>query len=113
MNLYHNPRCSKSRKTKELLEEQGASFEVVEYLKNPLSVDELRDLCTLLGISPKDLLRTSESSYKTLVEEHGEPSDEDALLWMSEHPELMERPVVIVDDRAVVARPPEKVLSLL
>lgn len=113
MRVYHNPRCSKSRDTIKILKERNVSFETIEYLKNPLSVDELRDVCTLLAISPKELLRTKELVYEELVKEQGLPSDEQALAWMNQHPKLMERPIVICGIKAVVARPAEKVLSLL
>ena len=113
MKLYHNPRCSKSREAKKLLEENNESFTVIEYLQSPLSVSELRDLCTLLGISPSSLLRTKEKEYEELVKKEGEPSDEQVLIWMSEHPALMERPILVHNNKAVVARPAKRVLELL
>lgn len=111
--LYHNPRCSKSRGALELLRERGVDPDVVHYLETPPSVDELRALLGLLGMKPRDLLRTGEEEYATLG--LADPSlDDDALLAaMHAHPRLIERPVFVHAGRAVVARPPERVLELL
>jgi len=111
MKLYHNPRCSKSRATRELLE--GRAVEIIEYLQNPLTVEELRDLCTLLSIAPHELLRKGEAEHKELVATHGEPDDTRALQWMHEHPILMERPIFVNGTKAVIGRPPENVKKIL
>ena len=112
VTILHNPRCSKSRQTLALVEEQGAELTVREYLKEPLSADELRQLIAALGVTPIDLVRTKEDEFKLagLTKE----SSADALIdAMVEYPKLMERPVVINGDKARIGRPPEQVLEIL
>lgn len=106
MKLYHNPSCSKSRKAKELVPKET---EIVEYLKNPLSVEALRELCTLLDLKPTELIRQNEEEYKMLVKKHGLPDDETALVWISEYPKIMQRPIFVKDTAAIIARPPERI----
>lgn len=110
---YHNPRCSKSRAALALLAERGAHPHLVDYLEQPPGIDELRDLLQRLGISARELLRTSESEYAELGLD--EPSlPEDALLAaMHAHPRLIERPIFVHGNRAVIGRPPKRVLELL
>ncbi len=113
VTIYHNPRCSKSRQTLNLLQEKGIEPETVEYLKNPPSRDQLKKILSLLGMSPRDLMRKKESEYKTLGLDNQNLSDDDLIEAMVNHPKLIERPIVIVDDqRAAIGRPPEKVLDL-
>ena len=110
--IYHNPRCSKSRQTLALLEEAAAEITVVEYLKEPLSENQLSELISLLGIEPHELLRTKEDAYK----QQGlspESSSEAILAAIYENPILMERPVVVVGKRAAIGRPPEKIKAIL
>ena len=111
--LYHNPRCSKSRGALELLESAGHSVSVRRYLETPPSAGELKTLLGKLGIPARQLLRSGEDEYKNL--QLGNPAlDDDALIAaMVAHPKLIERPILIAGDRAVVGRPPEKVLELL
>jgi len=112
ITILHNPRCSKSRQTLALIEAQGVEVSVREYLKEPLSADELSNLITALGITPIELVRTKEEEFKLagLTKE----SSADALIAaMVEHPKLMERPVVINGDKARIGRPPEHVLEIL
>lgn len=111
--LYHNPRCSKSRAALVILEERGAEFEVVRYLETPLSEAELRDLLDKLDMTPLELMRRSESAFKEGRLGDGGVSDAERVRAMAENPVLMERPVFVVADRAVVGRPPERVLELL
>lgn len=112
MIIYHNPRCRKSRETLEILREGGVEPEIVEYLKDPLTVDELRTLVDKLRIDAFDLIRKGESIYKE--EYKGKDlSEEEWLLAMAENPVLMERPVVVKGDKAVLGRPPENVKALL
>lgn len=110
--IYHNPKCSKSRQTLALLEESSADITVVEYLKEPLSTNQLLELVTLLGIEPHSLLRTKENAYKECNLSPGSPS-QDILKAMAENPILMERPVVVVGKRAAIGRPPENVKAIL
>ena len=113
MKLYHNTRCSKSRGALELLNARGLEPEVVYYLETPPSPAELRELLRMLGTGPRGLLRIGEPEYAELG--LGDPSlDDDALIAaMAAHPKLIERPVFVHDGRAVIGRPPERVLELL
>jgi arsenate reductase len=113
MTLFHNPRCSKSRGALQLLGERGIEPMVVPYLEQPPSADELRRLLTKLGVGARALLRTGEEEYRTLGLD--DPSlDEDALIAaMVAHPRLIERPIFVRGERAVIGRPPERVLELL
>ena len=111
--IYHNSRCSKSRQTLSLLEQAGIKAEIVLYLDNTPNVSELEDLVSKLGISTRDLLRKGEEEYKTCGLSNPELSDQDLLQAMCQHPRLIERPIVVADDRAVLGRPPENVLNLI
>ncbi|WP_252271115.1 arsenate reductase (glutaredoxin) [Pseudomonas subflava] len=113
LTLYHNPRCSKSRGALELLEARGLTPTVVRYLETPPSAEELRALLAKLGIGPRDLLRTGEDEYKALNLADTSLGDERLIAAMVAHPKLIERPILVAGDRAVIGRPPEKVLELL
>ena len=111
--IYHNPRCSKSRQTLRLLRERGIEPRIVEYLKTPPDEQTLSGILGLLGIQPADLVRTKESEFRELgLRERA--NDPTALVRaMTEHPILIERPIVVNGDRARVGRPPENVLEIL
>lgn len=111
--LYHNPRCSKSRGALELLRERGIEPEIVSYLEQAPTVDQLRGLLRLLGTGPRALLRIGETEYTELG--LSDPALDDAALVaaMHAHPRLIERPVFVHGGRAVIGRPPERVLELL
>ncbi|MBX3185254.1 MAG: arsenate reductase (glutaredoxin) [Polyangiaceae bacterium] len=112
VTLYHNPRCSKSRQALELLTEKGAEVTVVRYLDQPLTASAVKRLIGQLGISPHELLRTQEAPYRELG--LTPKSSADAICRaVAEHPVLMERPIAVVGERAVIGRPPEQVLELL
>lgn len=112
VRIYHNARCSKSRSACALVAEAGIQAEVVEYLKTPPTREELMDLLSRLGMQPSQLLRRGEEVFK--AEYAGrELSEADCLEALLRHPVLMERPIVVRGTRAVVARPPERVLELL
>lgn len=113
LTLYHNPRCSKSRGALELLEARGLAPTVVRYLETPPSAAELRELLAKLGMSARQLLRTGEEEYQTLGLADTSLSEEQLIEAMATHPRLIERPILIVGDKAVVGRPPEKVLEIL
>lgn len=113
MQLYHNPRCSKSRGALELLRERGIEPEIVAYLDHPPSPTELRTLLDKLGIPARDLLRTGEPEYAELGLADASIGEDQLVEAMSAHPRLIERPVFVVGDRAVVGRPPDRVLELL
>ena len=110
--IYHNPRCSKSRNTLALLEENGVSPEVVLYLETKPGVAEIKGLLAKLGIGAADLVRRGEEAYKACGLGR-DSSDADILAGMAEHPKLIERPIVVKGDRAVLGRPPENVLALI
>jgi arsenate reductase (glutaredoxin) len=112
LKMYHNTRCSKSRQTLELIHQAGQEVEVVEYLKTPPSAQELRDLLQKLHMMPEQLLRKGETLYKEKYKGQ-ELSDEEWIQVMVAHPVLIERPIVVKGDKAVLGRPPEKVQELL
>ena len=113
ITIYHNPRCSKSREALALLREHQTAPRVVAYLDTPPSVVELKNLVRLLGISARDLIRTGEPEYREMG--LSDPTmDDDALLEvMAKHPRLIQRPIIVHGDRAIIGRPPHKVLDLL
>jgi arsenate reductase len=113
LTLYHNPRCSKSRGALELLEGRGLTPTVVRYLETPPDAAQLRDLLGKLGIGARGLLRTGEDEYKTLNLADASLSDEQLITAMAAHPKLIERPILIAGDKAVIGRPPEKILEIL
>ncbi|WP_447751913.1 arsenate reductase (glutaredoxin) [Pseudomonas nicosulfuronedens] len=113
ISLFHNPRCSKSRGALELLEARGIQPEVIRYLETPPSTAELKALLGKLGISARQLLRTGEDEYKELDLANPALSDGQLIDAMVQHPKLIERPILIVGDKAVIGRPPEKVLEIL
>ena len=112
LTLYHNPRCSKSRGALELLEARGLQPNVVRYLETPPSAAELRDLLGKLGISARQLLRSGEDEYKALGLDDASLSEAQLIDAMTSHPKLIERPIVIREGKAVIGRPPERVLEL-
>ena len=113
LTLYHNPRCSKSRSALQLLEERGLTPAIVRYLETPLNAAQLQELLGKLGIRPRQLLRTGEDEYKALNLADSSLSDEQLIAAMVAHPKLIERPILVAGERAVIGRPPEKVLELL
>ena len=115
VTIYHNPKCSKSRKTLQIIESHGLRPRIVEYLDNSPDPDDLLRLANLLGVPLADLLRTSETEFS----ESSEPvpvEDNQALSqWLHDHPRVLQRPIVVDEDnnRAVVGRPPENVLEII
>lgn len=111
--IYHNPHCSKSRQTLQMLTERGVAPQVVEYLKTPPSHSELSQLLTLLGLEPRQLMRTKEPEYRELGLDNPD-LDRTALIdAMVRHPKLIERPIIVNGSRAAIGRPPENVLKIL
>lgn len=110
--IYHNPRCSKSRQSLALLEEASVSFKVKEYLKEPLSKNELEGIIQRLSISPQELLRKKEAEYK-LAALHDDSDHESIVNAIIKYPKLMERPVIDNGDSAVIGRPPENVKKII
>lgn len=113
VSIYHNPKCAKSRETLKLLEARGIAPRVIEYLKHPPTTREIGNLLALLGITPRELLRTKEDEYKKLGLNNPELPDKAILAALAEHPRLMERPIVVAGKKAVIGRPPENVLGIL
>ncbi|MCG8463300.1 MAG: arsenate reductase (glutaredoxin) [Xanthomonadales bacterium] len=110
--IYHNPRCSKSRQTMALLEEQSIDAQVVEYLKTPPNADELQEILNLLQMKPRELMRRKEAVYKELNLDDDALSDAQLIQAMVNNPILIERPIVVANGKAAIGRPPEQVLEL-
>ncbi len=114
IEIYHNPRCSKSRETLQLLGQQGITPEIILYLDNPPDIATLKVLLKKLNFSdPRQLMRRSEEIYKQSGLADTSLSDETLLAAMAEHPKLIERPIVVNGDQARLGRPPENVLTIL
>lgn len=111
--LYHNPRCSKSRAALALLQERGVDTEVVRYLETPPDEASLRELLGQLGMTPLELMRRGEARYRELGLKAADVSDDDRVRAMAGNPILIERPIFIAGGKAVIGRPPERVLELL
>jgi len=113
VKIFHNPRCSKSRQTLALLEQQNIEAEIIEYLKAPPTKGQLEDIITMLNIEPRALLRKGESIYKELGLADLNISNEQLIQTMCDNPKLIERPIVITNGKAKIGRPPESVLAIL
>lgn len=112
IKIYHNPRCSKSREGLAILEDSKKEFEIVKYLDNPLSEKQLSEIIKLLNISPIQLVRKSEKIWKENFKGK-DLSDKQIIEAMVENPKLIERPIVINNNKGVVGRPPETIKSIL
>ena len=110
--IYHNPRCSKSRQALALLEQQGDELEVVQYIDTPLDSASLSALLQQLGMTARELIRKGDDTNKELKHDNPELSEAQLVQAMVDYPRLMERPIVVREGKAIVARPPEKVLEL-
>ncbi len=113
VKIYHNPRCSKSRQTLQLLEEQGVQIDIIEYLKTPPTAEELEHILQLLKLQPRELMRTKEPEYKATGMDNNDLSREDLIAGMIATPKLIERPIVLANGKAAIGRPPENVLTIL
>lgn len=113
VEIIHNPRCSKSRMSLEYLKEKGVEADVRLYLKDLLSEDEIRKVLKKLGISAFELLRKGEADYKELVEKNGEPDEDTLISWMCDFPKLIERPIIVNGEKAVIGRPKENIDNIL
>ena len=112
ITMYHNSRWGKSRKTLQLLRDNGHEPKIIEYLKTPLNVKELRIICNVLQLRPSDIIRKGEKEYKELNVSNLD-RDEDLIEEIAKHPKLMERPIVIKGEKGIIGRPPENVQKLL
>jgi arsenate reductase len=113
IRIFHNPRCSKSRATLALLQEQGFEPEIILYLESPPDADELRSILRKLGRAPRELLRKGEAEYREQCLGDAALSDDELIQAMVATPKLIERPIVLANERAAIGRPPESVLDIL
>jgi arsenate reductase len=111
--VYEKPTCTTCRKLAKLLREAGIEYEAIDYTVNPIPRDELARLIRMMGISARELLRTREPAYRKLGLGRVDLTDDELLDAMAEHPELVQRPIVVRGNRAVLARPPERVKEIL
>ncbi len=111
--IYHNPSCSKSRETLQILENNNIIPEIVEYLDESPSASELSRIIGMLGISARDLLRTTEQAYKDAELDDDGLSEEEIIAAICAHPILLQRPIVVIGNKAVIGRPPVKVLDII
>ena len=112
LTIYHNPRCAKSRETLQIIKDADADVVVVEYLKNPPTEDEIYDLLTKLNLPVDYLIRKNEELFKQQFKGKN-LSDDEWVKVLAENPKLLERPIVVKDDEAILGRPPENVMKLL
>lgn len=112
MKIYHNPRCSKSRQTLEIIKQQGVEIEIIEYIKTPPTIKTLKLILTKLKISAIDLVRKNEEIWK---EKGGNKNltNEEIIELMVDHPKIIERPIVLNKNQAIIGRPPENVLKII
>ena len=111
--IYHNPACSKSREALQILQDNNLSPEIIDYLDNPPSPRELKELIGILCVSARDLLRTTEPVYKNAKLDDDSLNDDEIIEAICEYPALLQRPIVISDGRAVIGRPPTRILEIL
>ncbi|MGH1484578.1 MAG: arsenate reductase (glutaredoxin) [Cellvibrionaceae bacterium] len=111
--IYHNSRCSKSRQTLALLEENDIKPTIIDYLDTPPNAETIESLLSKLGLSVRDIIRNGEESYKALGLSNIALSDKELIDAIVAHPKLLQRPIVVKGDKAVVGRPPENVLNLI
>ena len=113
VTIYHNPRCSKSRATLQLLTDQNIEPDIVEYLKTPPDTRTLDELLTKLGMEPRDLMRKNEDEYKENNLDNPSLSRDQLIQAMIDYPKLIERPIVVANNKVAIGRPPENVLGIL
>ena len=113
VTIYHNPRCSKSRQTLSLIQEKSIDVNIIEYLKTPPNISQLKQILKQLGYEPRQLMRKSEQIYKNLDLGNENKTAEDLVNAMAQNPILIERPIVLSGEKAAIGRPPESVLNIL
>ena len=113
VSIYHNPRCSKSRQTLAILNERGIEPTIIEYLQTPPDAQTIRNICALLGIGVRDLLRIGEAEYKAARKEVEAMDDAQLATWLATNPKVIQRPIVVTAKGARIGRPPESVLEIL
>ena len=112
IRIYHNPRCRKSRETLEIIRNQGYEPEIIEYLKDPPTVSELKNLLDKMNMKPAEIIRKGEDLFRSNFKGK-KMSDEEWLNVLVKNPKLIERPIVVSGDRVILGRPPEKVREIL
>ena len=113
VTIFHNPRCSKSRQTLSLIQEKNIDINIIEYLKTPPDISQLKQILKQLGYEPRQLIRKSEQIYKDLDLGNENKTLADLIIAMTQNPILIERPIVLSGEKAAVGRPPESVLNIL
>jgi arsenate reductase len=114
IKIYHNPRCSKSRQTRAILDDNGLDYDVIEYLEHPPTQQELKRVLKMLNKKPLEIIRTGEKLFKELgLNKKDDRTDAEWVKIMVDNPKLIERPIVINGDKAAMGRPPEDVLNIL
>jgi len=111
--IYHNPRCSKSRETLQLLEDNNVNPEIIDYLEDPPTAGELSSIIVKLGVGARDLLRTTEQVYRDAELDDDSLTDEEIIEAICEYPALLQRPIVVSGEKAIIGRPPTRVLDIL
>ena len=112
MTVYHNNRWGKSRKVLQLLRDNNINFTVIEYLKEPINHDELHNICQILAIRPIELVRTNDKHFKALNVNTSSMNSDEILELLVNHPKILERPIIVKNNDAVIGRPPENVEKL-
>ena len=113
VTIYHNPSCSKSRQTLEIIKKKGIEPIIIEYLKVPPTKNKIKEILTILGYAPRDLMRKKEPVYAEFKLEDSSLSDDVLINFMVKNPILIERPIIISNNKVAIGRPPEKVLDIL
>lgn len=113
VTIYHNPQCSKCRQTLDLIREKGIEPTIIEYLKNPPTVAELKKILALLGLPPSGLMRKQEAAYKEAGLDDGSLSEDEQIAAMVAFPKVIERPIVLSNGKAAIGRPPTSVIDIL
>ena len=113
ITIYHNPKCSKSRKTLEIIKSKNIEPTIILYLVNKISKTEVKNLLSKLGLSIRDILRTGEDEYKKNNLKNENLSDSQLIEFLIKFPTLMQRPIVVKNSKAVIGRSPENILNLL
>jgi len=113
LKIYHNTRCSKSRATLQILKDKNIDHEVITYLDNPPSADELSNILTMLGFNPQDLMRKNQAEYKSSGLDNENLGREEQIELMIANPIVIERPIVVFKGKAIIGRPPENILDII
>ncbi len=113
VTIYHNPQCSKCRQTLDLIREKGIEPTIIEYLKNPPTVAELKEILALLGLPPSGLMRKQEAAYKEAGLDDDSLSEDEQIAAMVAFPKVIERPIVLSNGKAAIGRPPTSVIDIL